>query len=276
MLVLVVFVVVLVAALWSWPAGRNKRATVLAAALLGVLTGQSSSPAVGLVDSGGENYCNGKKHSTVAGAALIRSEIGPKSNGALEGLRRAVATDGRAYDAAKPNAQDVGTATVPGEFTLQLPHLPSGTEALTPEYDGRQRSRVSRTSVATNSGAKLSGRTVLGENWDDAIRAARGIKPEAGYFDVIAHGTPGSVFDAAGNALSPSELAGVIRGTPSWGGQPVRLVACSTGCPTGTFAQALADELGVAVKAPTTDFLVNSRGTVVFDPGGGWRTVQPR
>lgn len=125
-------------------------------------------------------------------------------------------------------------------------------------------------SVATKT-ASLSGRTVLGESWDDAIRAARGAVPEAGFHDVIAHGTPTGIYDAAGNLLSPAQAASVIRSTPSWAGQNIRLLSCSTGCPSGAFAQGLADELGVAVRAPTVDFYVNSRGVPVLDPGGSCR-----
>ncbi len=80
------------------------------------------------------------------------------------------------------------------------------------------------------------------------------------------------IFDDAGNLLSPGEAASVIRSTPSWGGQDIRLLSCSTGCPSGNFAQGLADELGVAVRAPTVDFYVNSRGVPVLDPGGTWIT----
>jgi len=127
---------------------------------------------------------------------------------------------------------------------------------------------------AANAGT-LSGRTVLGENWDAAIRAARGAQPEAGYFDVIGHGTPNEVFDAAGNALSPGELAGVIRGTPSWAAQDVRLLSCSTGCPAGSFAQGLANDLGVQVMAPTSPFMVSGSGRIIFDAGGAWWVITP-
>jgi hypothetical protein len=75
--------------------------------------------------------------------------------------------------------------------------------------------------------------------------------------------------------LSPGGAASVIRSTPSWGGQDIRLLSCSTGCPSGNFAQGLADELGVAVRAPTVDFYVNSRGVPVLDPGGTWITYLP-
>lgn len=123
--------------------------------------------------------------------------------------------------------------------------------------------------------ATLSGRTVLGERWDDAIRAGRRARPETGFHDVVAHGNPTGIYDAAGNLLSPAEAAAVIRATPSWGGQNIRLLSCSTGCPTGSFAQGLANELGVAVRAPTVDFYVNSRGVPVLDPGGRWITYRP-
>ena len=133
---------------------------------------------------------------------------------------------------------------------------------------------VRGTSGATKT-ARLSGRTVLGESWDDAIRAGRRAVPEAGFHDVVAHGTPTGIYDTTGNLLSPADAASVIRSTPSWSGQSIRLLSCSTVCPSGTFAQGLADELGVAVRAPTVDFFVNSRGVPVLDPGGSWITYSP-
>lgn len=116
---------------------------------------------------------------------------------------------------------------------------------------------------------------MFGENWDDAIRAARRARPLDGFQDVVAHGTPTGIYDDVGNLLSSSEAAAIIRETPSWGGQNVRLLSCSSGCPTGSFAQGLADELGVTVRAPTVDFYVNSRGVPKLDPGGQWINYVP-
>jgi hypothetical protein len=147
--------------------------------------------------------------------------------------------------------------------------------SVSPAVEGRGTSTTPLTPLVATNTASLSGRTVFGESWDDAIRAARGAVPEAGFHDVIAHGTPTGIYDAAGNLLSPAQAASVIRSTPSWAGQNIRLLSCSTGCPSGTFAQGLADELGVAVRAPTVDFYVNSRGVPVLDPGGSWISYLP-
>jgi hypothetical protein len=59
-------------------------------------------------------------------------------------------------------------------------------------------------------------------------------------------------------------------------GQNIRLLSCQTGCPTGTFAQELADRMGVRVMAPTTDIGASGRGKTltVFD-GGQWRWFDP-
>lgn len=125
--------------------------------------------------------------------------------------------------------------------------------------------------LAAEGGVPLSGiMRVNTEFGDVAVRNAARVPGENGFFDVVGHGTASDL-----GGLSPSELAEQIKRAPGWGGQNVRLLSCSTGCPTGTFAQNLANELGVAVKAPTTDIFVNSRGVVRFDPGGEWETFLP-
>lgn len=93
--------------------------------------------------------------------------------------------------------------------------------------------------------------------------------PEPGYYDVIGHGGPNSL---AG--MSADELAAKIGS--SSGGQNIRLLACQTGCPTGSFAQDLSNRLGVRVMAPTTDIGASDSGKTltVFD-GGGWRWFDP-
>jgi hypothetical protein len=127
-----------------------------------------------------------------------------------------------------------------------------------------------RLSVAADS-ASLSGRMVTESGYGDiAIRNALRADPEAGMFDVIGHGTPSSV-----SGMSSSELAAQIRANSGWAGQDVRLLSCSTGCPSGGFAQGLANDLGVTVRAPSTDIYVSSRGGITFDPGGYWRTFTP-
>ncbi|MDF1488276.1 hypothetical protein [Tessaracoccus caeni] len=122
---------------------------------------------------------------------------------------------------------------------------------------------------------KLSGRNVLGAPGDPAIDAARGARRQEGHFDVVAHGTPSSVFDDVGGSMTSGELANVVRSTPSWQNQPVRLLACETGCTSGTFAQNLANDLAVPVRAPTAKFYVNSRGKIINDPGGRWLVYLP-
>lgn len=93
--------------------------------------------------------------------------------------------------------------------------------------------------------------------------------PEEGYFDVLGHGCPN---DIAG--YSPAEVAEKIR--PLSGGQDIRLLSCQTGCPRGSFAQDLANEMGVRVMAPTTDIGASGSGKAltVFD-GGKWRWFDP-
>ena len=125
---------------------------------------------------------------------------------------------------------------------------------------------------AEEQGLALSGRLQTESSFGDkAIQNALNVPEEPGYFDVIGHGTPTDV-----SGLSPSELAARIESNPGWGGQNVRLLSCSTGCPTGTYAQELSNDLGVTVQAPTTDFYVSSRGGITFEPGGGWAYFPPK
>jgi len=126
-------------------------------------------------------------------------------------------------------------------------------------------------SVATEEGLSLSGRMQTESAFGDkAIQNALKVPGEDGYFDVVGHGTPSDV-----SGMSPAELAAKVEGNPGWGGQNVRLLSCSTGCPSGSYAQDLANQLGVTVKAPTTDFLVSSRGGITFLDGGSWQWFRP-
>lgn len=90
---------------------------------------------------------------------------------------------------------------------------------------------------------------------DDATLAAAKALPEMpGYRTYDLHGNPESVAVWAGGqevSIGPSAFADVVRGDPGWQGSPVRLFSCDTGKGSESFAQLLADELGVEVYAPT-------------------------
>lgn len=123
--------------------------------------------------------------------------------------------------------------------------------------------------IAAEAG-RMGGTTIGGVDHATASMIKYSNKnPAAGYYAVIGHGSP---TDIAGR--SASEVAQRI-GTSS-GSQDIRLPACRTGCPTGTFAQDLANTMGVRVMAPTTDIGASTRGNTltIFD-GGEWRWFTP-
>ena len=82
---------------------------------------------------------------------------------------------------------------------------------------------------------------------------------------MIGHGSPN---DLAG--MSARELAAKLPG-----GQNGRLLSCQTGCPSGTFAQDLADEMGVRVMAPTTDIGASGSGRTIVMLRGEFRCFIP-
>lgn len=128
---------------------------------------------------------------------------------------------------------------------------------------------------AADGEVSLSGRLVT-EDPDLPINLARRVEPEPDHFDVIGHGTEMGV-----TGLTPEELAAQIRNTASWRGQDVRLLSCRAGCPVSTYAQSLANELGVNVRATNADIFLKNRGprlpaSMRLGDGGSWFTYVPR
>jgi hypothetical protein len=121
------------------------------------------------------------------------------------------------------------------------------------------------------SSTRLSGQAIFGGR-DTAVKNMIRYSeryPMDGYYDVIGHGLPDSVV-----GMSASELAKKIG--PATQGQNVRLLSCLTACESGTFAQDLADELGVTVLAPTTEISASGKGkTLTIYDGGEWRWFNP-
>ncbi|MFF4591405.1 hypothetical protein ACFY06_38805, partial [Streptomyces sp. NPDC001388] len=124
------------------------------------------------------------------------------------------------------------------------------------------------------------------------------VKPMDGYHDVVVHGNRQGYFepgrrneagvDFPAPHTHPTHIAEAIRNNPTYDGGPVRLISCHSGTiatdaagrPLGIpAAQAVANELGVPVKAPTdkvgTDrFLGPGQEPKIFNDGY-WRTFLP-
>ncbi|MFJ9887545.1 hypothetical protein ACIQRW_16975 [Streptomyces sp. NPDC091287] len=137
------------------------------------------------------------------------------------------------------------------------------------------------------------GRTAIGYDRSTMVNFER-VRPLDGYHDVVVHGNaqgffePGRVNQAdegfSAGDTHPSHIAEAIRANPSYNGGPVRLVSCHTGNTSkGALdipaAQAIANELGVPVTAPTNKVGVSSKfgpGQVPTIFGGGyWRIFLP-
>ncbi|WP_257895041.1 hypothetical protein [Streptomyces anulatus] len=137
------------------------------------------------------------------------------------------------------------------------------------------------------------GRTAIGYDRSTMVNFDL-VRPINGYHDVVVHGNSQGFFEPgrineAGSGFSagdthPTHIAEAIRANPSYDGGPVRLVSCHTGTASDgaldiPAAQAVANELGVPVTAPTNKVGVSSRlgpgqVPVIFD-GGYWRTFLP-
>ncbi len=112
------------------------------------------------------------------------------------------------------------------------------------------------------------GFSVMAEDDQFYRNARKALKPLPGHYDVVAHGTPGSVsMDSTdGRSLSPRELAEIIRHRSDYEpGTPIRLLSCNTGHADGTFARQLAQALGTDVIAPDGYLYLNGHGRMGVD-----------
>ncbi|HFQ8383211.1 TPA: RHS repeat-associated core domain-containing protein, partial [Escherichia coli] len=83
------------------------------------------------------------------------------------------------------------------------------------------------------------------------------------------HGDPQSVYDENYNKIDVKTLANEVRNHPKFKpGMSVRLLSCNTGKGNNSYAQQLADELGVRVYAPDQYDWYYSNGKV--EPWGGF------
>ena len=91
-----------------------------------------------------------------------------------------------------------------------------------------------------------------------------------GYEDVAVHADPysfGFVDPETGETVQSADarfLANRLRESGKYNGGPIRLIACESGKVDDGIAQALANELGVPVLAPTKTIYIDSQGYMVL------------
>ena len=120
---------------------------------------------------------------------------------------------------------------------------------------------------------------------DDLHKNSQKIKPLERYEDVVVHGDMyGFAFknaDGEESNVSVREFAQILQGSPEYHGGAIRLISCETGAKDAIAAQALADELGVEVMAPSDVLFVWPDGEMTIGPdpltnNGEWIIFKPR
>ncbi len=107
-------------------------------------------------------------------------------------------------------------------------------------------------------------------NRDGIYKNMENVPPLEGYEDVAVHADPysfGFVDPETGETVQSADarfLAKRLRESGKYTGGPIRLIACESGKVDDGIAQALANELGVPVFAPTKTVYIDSQGYMVL------------
>ena len=154
------------------------------------------------------------------------------------------------------------------------------------DLTGNQTEPIAASPVFLNSSSEL-------------YRRMKRVEPLDGYYDVMGHSDGRSLVygdlndneNEPGTAFTMKELKAAILADESYKGGPIRVVACDAGGTADGLAQKLADEMGVAVYAPTTSVYVEKDGTLALlrddeeyakfvigelEETGIWRLFKPR
>ena len=118
--------------------------------------------------------------------------------------------------------------------------------------------------------------------------AAKKMRKVPGYTDVVVHGTPNSIVitfikdDTEKTiTLDHRRLAKYLKHSKGYEKGNIRLIACKTGSDKGSFAQNLANKMGVTVRAPTDTVYIYPNGGIVIGPDmltntGKWVDYHPK
>ena len=106
---------------------------------------------------------------------------------------------------------------------------------------------------------------------EQLVANIRHIKPRDGWYDVHAHGQPGSVKVFGTSGVEPRELAHIIRQRDDYHGEPIRLFSCHSAeedVDGRCFGRELADIMEVDVDAAPGTTQIMPDGRFVFDTTG--------
>lgn len=118
--------------------------------------------------------------------------------------------------------------------------------------------------------------------------AAKHVKTIDGFTDVAVHGSPNSIsvmINRNGKeqeiVLDHRRLAKFLKADMGYKKGNIRLLSCRTGSETGTFAQNLANKMGVTVRAPSDTLFIFPNGKMVIGPNmrtnsGRWIDYHPQ
>lgn len=113
--------------------------------------------------------------------------------------------------------------------------------------------------------------------------AAKWIKEEQGFTDVIVHGTPDYVtimINGKWESFNQRQLARMLKMDSGYKKGAIRLISCSTGKDDNGLAQNLANKMGVPVKAPSDTLWILPNGKMIigknqFSNTGMWKIYYP-
>ena len=117
--------------------------------------------------------------------------------------------------------------------------------------------------------------------------AAKRVKKLDGFTDVAVHGSANSISVIVRRGgkdqeiiLNHRSLARHLKADKDYGGGNIRLLSCKTGSQTGTFAQNLANKMGVTVRAPSDILFIYPNGKMTIGPdmftnSGRWINYHP-
>jgi hypothetical protein len=113
---------------------------------------------------------------------------------------------------------------------------------------------------------------------NSTLSAAKWMKPEEGWFDVVIHGTPDNFKVFVGDrwvTLSHRDLVNYLKSIGYKPRTPIRLVSCNTGVFPDAIGKDLANKIGANVKAPKGLITVYESGKyTISGPTGEWRIFE--